>query len=239
MSVHVTSAVWRQSNAEGSARLILLRLADQASDEGWCWPSHQGIAQNCRVSVATVKRVLAELEAAGELVRWRRGRQVSNVYRVLVGTPVEAAPPAHLGVKVIAQNEPSRDSSPDAQVIAHSCDPQSVREPSVERTSEQVLSRAGSIKPLRTPDPLWDALVKATRYSPESPSERGRWNLALKKLRQAQATPEQIATRAAVFRRKWPTLTLTPTGLEAHWGLLGDQSAGRAEIIARAVGARP
>jgi hypothetical protein len=42
-----------------------------------------------------------------------------------------------------------------------------------------------------------------------------------------------------VFRRKWPTLTLTPTGLEAHWGLLGDQSAGRAEIIARAVGARP
>lgn len=154
MSVHVTSAVWKGSQADGTARLVLLRLADQADDAGWCWPSLEGLAADCRVSVASVQRALIALQKGEELARWRRGRKQSNVYRVLVGTPAVVTVPAGFGSltpyvtgqndrsTVIGQSDqsPSGDWSSGAPVIGHSCDQRTVIEPPEEDTSEQVSS---------------------------------------------------------------------------------------------------
>ncbi|ALO46590.1 helix-turn-helix domain-containing protein [Pseudohongiella spirulinae] len=45
-------------------KLVLIKLADNASDDGWCWPSYQHIANDCEMGRSTVKehiKVLAEL----------------------------------------------------------------------------------------------------------------------------------------------------------------------------------
>lgn len=71
----------------GSAlrKLVLLKLADNASDQGECWPSYQHIADQCEVSRSTVKVHIRELEKAGLLRReFRRNGELnqSNVFHL-------------------------------------------------------------------------------------------------------------------------------------------------------------
>ena len=87
MSTIVSAAVWKHSAAKGTALLLLVSLADQANDDGWCWPSIENIGARCRISRRTVQRFLMELEKAGELFREER-RGHSTHYRVLLGVPI-------------------------------------------------------------------------------------------------------------------------------------------------------
>jgi len=78
---------------------------------------------------------------------------------------------------------------------------------------------------LRQPDRAWEALVAACL--PEGASITRPWrgpaNSALKAIRDAEPDldPEQLArsisARAAAYRLKWPTTTLTPSALAKHW----------------------
>ena len=102
MSVHISSAVWSHSNSSGSTLLVLISMADQANDEGWCWPSVGNIAKRCRLAERSIQYHLRELEEMGEIESQARpGR--STVYRVLVTNGGEArftgantAPPQHI-----------------------------------------------------------------------------------------------------------------------------------------------
>lgn len=51
-------------------------------------------------------------------------------------------------------------------------------------------------------DPIWDALTEAFGEV-RTPSERGRRNRAVRELRSAQATPEEIAVAAEFCRRSF------------------------------------
>ena len=51
-----------------------------------------------------------------------------------------------------------------------------------------------------------------------TPTERGRFNKAIKGLRSVGASPDSIRARAVVYRRLFADCSLTPTGLEANWG---------------------
>lgn len=74
----------------------------------------------------------------------------------------------------------------------------------------------------RTRDLLWEALVKACHADDEemTKSERGRYNKALKELREAGATPEEVGKRARFWRQTYPGASLTPTALATHWSAL-------------------
>lgn len=48
-------------------KMVLIKLADQANDDGLCWPSYQTIAEACQVSRRTVIRHIKSLEADGYL----------------------------------------------------------------------------------------------------------------------------------------------------------------------------
>lgn len=48
-------------------KMVLIKLADQANDEGLCWPSYQTIAEACQVSRRTVIRHIKSLEEDGYL----------------------------------------------------------------------------------------------------------------------------------------------------------------------------
>jgi len=238
MSVFVTPAVWRHSLAEGNTRLVLLRLADQASDDGWCWPSHASLAADCRVSVATVKRALSDLEALGELAAWRRGRQRSNLYRVLIGTPAAPEVPAEFRTtvgKVMAQSEPSvegglpsSDGSPGPQVMAHLCAIQgTVIEPSLEGdTSEQVspsrcptvgCSKEAGHRGAHT-NPWWDALGEALYPGEGIPEhQRTRAGALVARIRRAGHPPGRILEAAAWILREWGPSRLTLNSLAEHY----------------------
>lgn len=68
MSVRVMSAVW-DLPLPPSEKLVLLALADWASDDGRCWPSIKAVADKSGVSQRTVQRMLREAENNGLIER--------------------------------------------------------------------------------------------------------------------------------------------------------------------------
>ena len=48
-------------------KLVLVKLADQANDDGECWPSYQSIADACEMGRSTVKAHIAWLEEHGSI----------------------------------------------------------------------------------------------------------------------------------------------------------------------------
>ena len=83
MSVAITRAIWQSSPVGGGELLVLLALADYASDDGWCWPSAATLAHRVHLSRRQVFRVLRALEERGLITLERgTGPQRSNRYRV-------------------------------------------------------------------------------------------------------------------------------------------------------------
>ncbi|MBB1320581.1 helix-turn-helix domain-containing protein [Shewanella sp. SR43-8] len=66
-------------------KLVLLKLADNANDQGECWPSYSYIAEQCEISRRSVMDHVKKLEAAGLLRReYRKGVKgnSSNVFHL-------------------------------------------------------------------------------------------------------------------------------------------------------------
>lgn len=92
MSVHVTSWVWKSSQARGVDKLVLLKIADAANDDGGdAWPALATIATECGLDRKTVKRSIRRLIELGELTEEvnaggpidRRRDRRTNRYTVL------------------------------------------------------------------------------------------------------------------------------------------------------------
>lgn len=65
-------------------KLVLLKLADRANDDGECWPGMDVVAQACGVSKASMIRYIQKMEEMGLVMVSKRkgddGRQQTNVY---------------------------------------------------------------------------------------------------------------------------------------------------------------
>lgn len=108
MSVKVIADVWQHSQAKGTARLVILALADHADHDGFCWPSLTRIATYCKVNRANVSRNLKKLIESGEVQRITPGNQnTTTKYRVQVGAEAHLGAVAQLGVGAEAHHEPS------------------------------------------------------------------------------------------------------------------------------------
>jgi len=66
MSIKLMTQVWAMGNVS-KEKMVLLSLADQANDDGVCWPDTATIARRCSVSEKTVKRSIAGLVDLGLL----------------------------------------------------------------------------------------------------------------------------------------------------------------------------
>lgn len=69
-------------------KLVLVKLADNASDQGECWPSYQHIADQCEIDRSTVRRHIKALENQGLLrIENREGPKgnSSNLYHLRLG----------------------------------------------------------------------------------------------------------------------------------------------------------
>lgn len=76
-------------------KAVLVSLADNASDEGVCWPSVPTIAMRTCLSVRTVQMALKRLEGRGlverELQQRANGSASSSVYRLRVEAILQAS----------------------------------------------------------------------------------------------------------------------------------------------------
>lgn len=88
MSIKAINWAWDQPLAP-APKLILMALADDADDDGFCWPSLARISSKCRVSTRTIQRAIREFTVCKLLIMNNRfstnGRQTSNGYRLQLG----------------------------------------------------------------------------------------------------------------------------------------------------------
>lgn len=71
--------VWDTKIGPATVRLVLLALADQANDEGVCWPFMATIASRAGCGLSTARKACAELEAQGLLRReYRKAEDGDN-----------------------------------------------------------------------------------------------------------------------------------------------------------------
>lgn len=94
-----------------TAKLILLKLADNANDNGYCFPSIDYIAQQCSVHPRTVKRQIKNLVELGYLEvkpRFNNNKQRSNEYLLHIASPIKSggdiSPPHKDPVEPITSN---------------------------------------------------------------------------------------------------------------------------------------
>ena len=97
MSVAVSERVWRYSKSTGSARLVLLSIADHCSNEDGTgsYPSYSRLTLRTGLSRQTVADAIKTLKKLGELEvakSRKRDERKSNTYRVTITEPVNDDP---------------------------------------------------------------------------------------------------------------------------------------------------
>ena len=67
-------------------KLVLLKLADRANDDGECWPGMDVVADACCISKSSMIRYLAKMEEMGMLSiehrKGENGKQQANLYKL-------------------------------------------------------------------------------------------------------------------------------------------------------------
>lgn len=98
MSFTLVAEVMRTKVGSPLKKIILMKLADQANDEGICWPSYRTISESCEICKRSVIKHIRELEDMGFLRIERRyndaaSKNYSNRYHLTLNRgSAEAAP---------------------------------------------------------------------------------------------------------------------------------------------------
>lgn len=97
-------------------KFVLVALADQADDYGYCWPSQKKIAEKVCQGERTVRRHIATLRDLGLLTVIRRsstrGRR-SNGYQLHVGMKLEESLESRLPANLAGSGEPTDEAPVD------------------------------------------------------------------------------------------------------------------------------
>ncbi|MBD1553606.1 helix-turn-helix domain-containing protein [Pseudomonas typographi] len=110
-------------------KLVLVKLADNASDQGECWPSYQHIADQCEIDRSTVRRHIKQLESQGLLrIENRDGPKgnSTNLYYLTLGGVGRDSPPVGTESTGVGP-QPTGGVGPESTRTSHSFEP--VNEP--------------------------------------------------------------------------------------------------------------
>ncbi|HBC3528405.1 helix-turn-helix domain-containing protein [Vibrio parahaemolyticus] len=151
MSMIFMVQAMRVKVGNAARKLVLLKLADNANDQGKCWPSYGHIAEACEMDKRTVMRHIQKLSDDGFVTvtpRMGKNGNSSNVYSLHLG-----------GVKMpplseSAANDPSDNLSPpsDRGSLALVTDDHPPSDPVSPRTSH----RTSQLEPISPKVPLED-----------------------------------------------------------------------------------
>lgn len=155
MSTFILSACWRIDWISPSQKLVLVSLADQANDDGVCWPSIKTLGVRTCLSERAIRDALRALEEHGLLTTGQReGR--SSYYTV---TPANGAPRQEMPGRGAGDAGVPRQMAPGTPANGA---PITYKEPSVEPSLNRRATRAGfdprSVDlPPCIPKESWDA----------------------------------------------------------------------------------
>ncbi|MBN5091709.1 helix-turn-helix domain-containing protein [Stenotrophomonas maltophilia] len=115
MSTIIMSQCWPLQGLSVTQKAVLISLADQANDDGVCWPAVGTIAARCCMSARAVRSAMDHLEAVGLLARDRRFNS-STVYSVTPAKFNAAAAPSK-GTRKTGKNgtAPGAGAAPHAR----------------------------------------------------------------------------------------------------------------------------
>ena len=114
MSTIIMSQCWPLQGLSVTQKAVLISLADQANDDGVCWPAVGTIAARCCMSARAVRTAMDHLDAVGLLTRDRRFNS-STVYKVTPANFDKAAAPSKAGRKAgKAGTAPGAGAAPHA-----------------------------------------------------------------------------------------------------------------------------
>jgi len=177
-------------------KLVLLKIADNANDDGVCWPSYGHIADQCEITKRSAINHINKLIEAGLVTKQVRTNgyksNSSNVYTVLSGSEPNS-PPSESNAPPSEPNSPP-PSEPNSPRTSHSLEP--VKEPAVK-----------SIKPDDVEDQVWMDFVdlrkaKKARVSKtalkriQGEAQRAGWTLN-------QALEEVVSRGWQSFKADW------------------------------------
>lgn len=232
----VTSTIWREGKDTKIMWVTMLALADK---DGIVEGSVPGLADMARLTVEEARTAIEILSAPDPDSRSKveDGRRIIPIdggwmlvnhakYRDLMSVEERRE---YLRIKQAEFREKRKQMSTPVN-----------KRNGASAESTHTSPEAYPNKPLRPApaarprDLIFEALCKVNGsgdWEHLTASERGRINKAAKELRSVDAgvTEEEIALRAARYRRKWPT-SLTAMALVAHWSEFGNGAEMPSEI---------
>lgn len=112
-------------------KLVLIKLADNANDQGFCWPSHQHIADQCEMSKRSVINHISALQEAGLITVKKRKKETggnhSNYYYLHLDGVKDMHQPLVKNLHGGSENSAPSPSENSAPITCHSLEP--VKEP--------------------------------------------------------------------------------------------------------------
>jgi len=150
MSVRVMQWVWEKSQSKGTDRLVLLAIADCASDDGGnAYPSTATLVAKTGLGERTVQDAMKRLHKLNELAIYRNaGPKGCNRYRVQMQGGAATAPPQEPHP---ADPAPGAATAPQTPQIPHpggaATAPRTVLEPSINHQKSKALSSEPAARP--------------------------------------------------------------------------------------------
>jgi hypothetical protein len=218
VSGQATGWVLRHGPKNRAMRAVLIPIADAANRDGeHAHPGLEAIIEGSLYKRAHVLAILKQLQEEGWVEIEERaspGRATSyrlpRMARVQESDPKDSDPEPVTGPE--SNGHGSKNQGPRVQ---------SETDPSFCSSSTTVYPTVvPNVAPLRSArrDADWDALVLVCEVAEPIPkSARGAYNRALKEIREAGGTAEEIERRGLNFRLRWPDASLTPTALARRW----------------------
>lgn len=220
-------------------KMVLLKLADQANDDGLCWPSYQTIAEACEISRRSVIRHIQKLEEDGYLTITKtydkaNQKNFSNRYNLTLDRGDR--------LSLVTGEAPSGDS---VTLPSDTVTPEPINEPINKPINKDIGAKKGKskrsskkedvfepVKPEQVSDQVWNDLLalRKKKRAVESQTAWTRINNSIERAQQATGhTLENIFSywvmRAwAGFDEKWylnahpqqPTNNYQGNGYENH-----------------------
>lgn len=233
-----------------SCQRVFVLMADHADDDGITWPGIERMARQLRLAKIDVRRCIEVLEhnALVTLIERGGGRGKRSRYRInMPASEVQEQDQKGEG-KGEGKQEGSRPSQPGQtwptrEPIGSPPTPssrgQARKAPQRSSLPPRLPIDTGydeRIAASRAEDPevqrargneLFAALMRVCGIERPTDPERTALAQAAAHLSDVHATAEDVAERAAAFRRTWPRMTLTPRGLAKHWSTFAPTAATR------------
>lgn len=92
MSIRAITWAFEQQGLTSTQKLVLLKLADNANDDGYCWPSREMISKHTGLSISTISRTarkLADMGIVDVIPQSQNGVSLPNRYKLHMGAASE------------------------------------------------------------------------------------------------------------------------------------------------------